>query len=194
MSLRKVVISNYEICIFKITKTLCMKHIFFLLFLFTCFVSKTFSQEFQVPENVILNTKEDYVNSEKDVINAAKWLETTQLGKEMDKRVRVNAFVLMWLTGSSTVTAEVNNFCTSLTDKNPHLLGVFLASYARYALENNYSKDKLKGTTAAIKGMINCYKLGGEAKKNKLLDKAIAADKSGTLEEWVKENIDKNNE
>ena len=171
-----------------------MKRIFFLLFLFTSFISKTHSQEFQVPENVTLNTKEDYVNSEKDVINAAKWLEATQLGKETDKRVKVNAFVLMWLTGSPTVTVELNKFCTDLTDRNPHLLGVFLASYARYALENNYSKDKLKGNTAAIKGMINCYNLGGDAKKNKLLDKAVAADKNGKLEDWVKENIDKNNE
>ena len=172
-----------------------MKRIVFLLFFFTSFgISKIDAQEFKVPENVTLNTKEDYINTEKDVINAAKWLEATQLGKEMDKRIQVNAFVLKWLTGSSTVTVEVNRFCTDLTDRNPHLLGVFLASFARYALENNYSKDKLKGNTAAIKGMINCYNLGGEAKKNKLLDKAVEADKNGKLEEWVKENLDKNNE
>lgn len=170
-----------------------MKHIFFLLLLVVAFgiASKTHAQEFQVPENVTLNTKEDYVTTEKDVISASKWLEATPLGKEMDKRVKVNAFVLMWLTGSSTVTVEVNKLSTDLTDKNPHLLGVFLASYARYALENNYSKDQLKGYTAGIKGMINCYKLGGEAKKNKLLDKAVAADKNGKLEEWVKENMNR---
>jgi hypothetical protein len=77
-----------------------------------------------------------------------------------------------------------------LLDKNPQFVGLFMASYGRYCLENNYSKDVLKATTAGIKSVINCYNLGGEVKKNKLLDKAIAADKEGKLEDWVKGNME----
>lgn len=153
------------------------------------FTTGVFAQEFQVPENVSFNTKEDYVRTEKDIIEAAKWLESTQMGKEMDKRVKANAFVLMWVTGSPTVTIEIGKLCTDLSEKNSHLLAVFLASYCRYVLENNYNNDILKANTAAIKSMINCYSLGGDVKKNKLIEKAIAADKDGKLEEWVKENM-----
>jgi len=161
----------------------------FLLITTCCFSFNTTAQDFDVPENVSLKTKDDFVKTEKDIINASKWLEATQLGKEMDKRTKVNAFVLMWISDSPTITVEISKLCTDLSDKNPHLLGVFLASYCRYVLENNYSKDKLKGYTAGIKGMVNCYNLGGDIKKNKLLEKAVAADKEGKLEEWVKENM-----
>ena len=66
---------------------------------------------------------------------------------------------------------------------------VFMANYGRYILANNYSKDKLKGYTAGIKSAINNYALGGDVKKNKLLSKAIDADKEGKLEEWVGEKM-----
>lgn len=53
---------------------------------------KSSGQEIIVP-NVELKTKEDFVKTEKNIITASHWLETTQLGKEMDKRTKINAFV-----------------------------------------------------------------------------------------------------
>ncbi len=168
-----------------------MKFILSLVFSFgsLIFTPGIVAQEFQAPENVSLNTKDDYIKTEKDIIEAARWLEATQIGQQMDKRVKVNAFVLMWVTGSPTVTIEISKLCTNLAEKNSHLLAVFLASYCRYVLENNYNNDKLKASIAAIKSMINCYSLGGDVKKNKLMEKAMAADKDSKLEEWVKENM-----
>lgn len=149
---------------------------------------KSSGQEIIVP-NVELKTKEDFVKTEKNIITASHWLETTQLGKEMDKRTKINAFVLMWASNSPTVTVEINKLCADLCDRNPHLLGVFLASYCRFVIENYYSTDMVKGYAAGIRGMINCYRLGGDVKKNRFMDKAIAADVDGTLEDWVRENM-----
>ena len=134
-------------------------------------------------------TKEEFVKSEPDFISAAKWLETTPLGTDNDKRKQMNAWVLAWLVNSPTVTVEVSGGLTKLFNKNNDLLGVFMAGYVRYCLENNYSKDKLKGTVAGVKSAINCYNLGGDIKKDKSLKNAIDADKNGTLEDWVKQVI-----
>jgi hypothetical protein len=155
------------------------------------FTSTLSAQEFEVPVNVTLIAKEDYMRYEQDIIKAAKWLEATPIGQEETKRVRVNAFVLEWITGSPSVTVVIQPIAGKLTEKNPHLLMVFMASYTRWALENNYSKDELKGYQFAVRSVINTYNLDGVIKKNRTLQKAAEAEKSGKLDEWVKENYNK---
>lgn len=146
------------------------------------------AQEFEVPDG-LPSTKEEIANAEKDVIAAAKWLETTAIGTNMDKRIKVNAWVLSWITNSPTVTIEVQSYVVKLFDKNPQLMLVWMAGYARYCLENSYSNDKLKCNTAGIKSVIACYNLGGDVKKEKALTKVIEKDKEGKLEEWVKDAL-----
>ena len=48
------------------------------------------AQDFEVPQD-LPSTKEEFIKSEKDVITAAKWLENTAVGTDMDKRIKVNA-------------------------------------------------------------------------------------------------------
>lgn len=163
----------------------------FLLCMATLFTTAAFAQDFEAPVDATLDTKEDYVKYEKDVIKAAKWLESTPILKDDPKRTLVNLFVLKWITGSPTVTVTMRPVALDLVDKNPQLLTVFMASYTRYVLENNYSKDDLKGYLAGIKSIINLYNLGGDIKKDKDLQKVIEADKAGTLEDWLKENYEK---
>lgn len=136
------------------------------------------------------STKEEFIKTEKDLINAAKWLENTPVGTQMDKRKRVNAYAIAWIINSPTVTVEVRSSILKLFDKNPQLNAVYLAGYARYCLENNYSKDQLKANMGGIKAVINCYNLGGDVKKDKTLTKVIEKDKEGKLEEWVQEAMD----
>ena len=73
---------------------------FLLLFFIVCNTHNSSGQDVIVP-NVELKTKEDFVKTEKNIVAASNWLETTQLGKEMDKRTKINAFVLMWSSNSA---------------------------------------------------------------------------------------------
>jgi len=150
------------------------------------FSSVVLAQDFQVPET-LPSTKDEFVKSEKDFIAAAKWLESTALGKENATRKKVNAWVIVWITNSPTVTETIYSGIIKPFDKNPELLGVFMAGYGRYILENNYDGDAFKGNLAGIKAAVNCVNLGGEIKKDKNLTKLLDADKEGKLEEWVKE-------
>lgn len=102
-------------------------------------------------------------------------------------RTKANAYIIAWLTNSPTVTIELRASIVKPLEKNNHLLSVYMAGYARYCLENNYSTDKLKCNTAGLKSAIKCYNLGGDVKKDKALSKLIDADKEGKLEDWVRE-------
>ncbi len=131
------------------------------------------------------STKEEFINSEKDLLTVVKWLENTVLGTETVNRKLLNAWTMAWLTNSPTVTISVGSSILKLFNKNPDLMMVYMGCYARYCLENNYSKDELKSNIAGIKAAIICYNLGGEAKKDKALAKVIEKDSEGKLEEWV---------
>lgn len=87
-----------------------------------------------------------------------------------------------WLSKSPTVSIQIDaDLLNKLFDNNGQLNMVFMANYGRYILENNYSKDKLKGYTAGIKSAINNYALGGDIKKNKFLSKLLMQTKK---ESW----------
>ena len=162
------------------------------LFLTSVFLLSTyflFAQTFVVPIDFSFKSKEDYAKYEKDIIDAAKWLEATPVGKEENTRQKASAFLMTWLTGSPTVTITLSKFELDLVQDNPQLLMMFMAGYAKYVLENSYSKDRLKATVAGVKSMINLYNLGGDFKKNKTLKKALEKDAEGKLEEWISEKV-----
>jgi hypothetical protein len=157
-------------------------------FLALCLNFASYAQhEFTVPEYK-LEANEDYAKFEQDIIKAANWLETTAVSKDMAKRKNVNVFVATWLAGSPNVRITFHPLVAKLSKKNHQLLGMFMAGYARYALENNYEKDEVKLYAAGIRSVINLYNLGGDVKSNTTLQQAIGAEKAGILENWVRLN------
>jgi hypothetical protein len=148
-------------------------------------------QDPQTPGDILFTTKEDYAKYEPDIIRGARWLESNPLGQQVEKRAEVSRFLLRWLTGSPTVSIELNPFVKDLTSKNPDFLIVFMAGYARWVLENQYSGDRIKAFTAGTKSVLNLFTLGGDVKNNKWILKAQEADSQAKLEDWVKENMDK---
>jgi hypothetical protein len=66
---------------------------------------------------------------------------------------------------------------------------LFLASWTRFSLENNYSKDQQKGYFEGFKSMINVYNKGVSIKKDKDLEGIIELYNKGELEAWIKNNI-----
>jgi hypothetical protein len=161
-----------------------MKQLLLFAFLFITIALRA-QQTDQLPP--LPSTKEEFVNTEKDFIVATKWLDNTAVGTNDDKRAKTNAWVTAWLINSPSVTIEIRSSILKIFDKNPQLNIVYMAAYGRYCLENNYSKDQLKCNTAGIRAAINCFKLGGDVKTNKHLNKAIDKEKEGMLEEWVNE-------
>lgn len=149
--------------------------IFTTLFLAAIFFSNiSFGQtQFDLPQNIELKTKQDYTKYETTFIDAAKWLEETDLDKEADKRQQINAFVLQWISGSPTINIEINEQLGKIYGKNAQLLGLFLASYAGNIIENKNSSNKFSATKAGLISIMKVYKKRIEITKSKEMDKII---------------------
>ncbi|MCX6238148.1 MAG: hypothetical protein NTY07_11440 [Bacteroidia bacterium] len=155
-----------------------------------CFNFKTSAQEFEVPKNYVLKVVQDYAKYEKDIIACVNWLENTPLNIYEQKRIEANTFFMKWLTGSPTVTINLNaDIVTKCTDKNPQLMMLFMAGWTRFSLENSYSKDQQKGYYEGFKTIINVYKKGISIKKDKDLEDIIELFNKGELENWIKNNV-----
>jgi hypothetical protein len=160
----------------------------FLLFFALLTAGRLFGQTFEVPANYSFGTKADYARYEPEVIRAANWLEATPLDQQAGKRKEVSAFLFKYLEGSPTVTIELHDFVLELNKKNPALLMVFMAGWAKHKLENPAQTDKLKLNTAGVQTVLKVYQLGGAA-KDKGLEKLTKLAGAGELEAWVKSKL-----
>ncbi len=132
-----------------------------------------------------LNVKEDYSKYETDIINAAKWLEETDLDKETDKRQRVNAFVVKWVSGSPTVTVSIDEPLMRIVGGNPALLSIYVASYSRSVLENKASPNGFLAVKAGLLSVVKVYKKGIGVTRNRQLDKLARMDQDSQIEDYI---------
>ena len=153
-------------------------------------VQKTaLSQDYIVPANYKLESREDYTKYEKDIIDAAKWLVATPFNEQQEKRKEVSTFVVKWINGSPTVNVEINPTIMDFEKKNPGMLVLYMASSAKYVLENNYSKDMRAKHKAAIHDMMGVYQKGKAIEKDKKMEKLIESDGKGKMDEWLEKNM-----
>ena len=161
----------------------CIKFIF-IVFAITFLTATSYSQTSN-PLETMPTTKEAFIKSEPQILKVIDWLENTPLNQETENRKPMNATLMEWITNSPTVTLELNLKVTPMSKKNPDLLMVFMGGWTKYALQNNYSKDQIKGTLAGIKSVIKLYKMGGGIKKDKDIEKLIDLDTKNELEAWI---------
>lgn len=162
---------------------------FFLLLCFFCISFFAKAQDYSIPANYKLGCSEDYAQYEKDIIQASKWLVQTPLNEQSQKRLDVSQFVFKWVNGSPTVNVEITPAIMDFEKKNPGMLIIFMASSARYVLENNYSTDVNAKHKAALHDMVTVYKTGKGIEKDKKMDKLVKADETGNLDGWMKTNL-----
>jgi hypothetical protein len=94
-----------------------------------------------------------------------------------------------WISGSPTVNVEITPIIMDFEKKNPGMLVIYMASSARFVLENKYSKDERGKYKTALMDMITVYKSGKGITKDKNMEKLIKSIDSGKLDEWIKENL-----
>ena len=166
-------------------KTFCL----LLVGLFFINAKNTYSQDFEVPKGYTLKAAADYALYEKNIINAAKWLTTTAFNDQPEKRRQVSVFVTEWVMGSPTVYISLHPVIMDFEKKNEGMLVVYMASCARYVLENNYSKDTAAKHRAALNDMILVYKAGAGIRKDKKMEKLIKSAADNKLDEWIEVNF-----
>lgn len=149
----------------------------------------TYGQDFQVPKDYKLKEKEDYKPYEPQILQAIDWALNTPLDKEVEKRQEAYAFILAWLSGSPDVTININFDVVNVSKTNQDLLFPFMMGWAKYALENNYSKDNLEGNIAGVKAVVKFYEDNKKLlKKDKAVEKYKKLIEDNKLEEELKKS------
>jgi hypothetical protein len=151
--------------------------------------SKLFAQQDNLL-STLPSSKEEFIQSEPAVINTANWLEQTPLDQKEERKIQ-QSLLIAWITNSPTVTIELNEKMVPFIKKNDVLLIMFMAGWTRYSLQNNYAKDPVQCNLAGIKTAMKVYKKGIAVKKDKEMEKLIALDDKGELEQWIKDTLPK---
>ena len=156
-----------------------------ILFLLISILTVQGQTTFEVPQNVELKSREDYAKYENAIIDAAKWLEETDLNKELDKRQKVNAFVMRWVEGSPTVNILITEKLIKICDKNSQVLGLYMASYSRYFLEHKGTATNLSAAKSGLLSIMTVYKKGISVTVSKEMDNLIEVTNENELDEYI---------
>lgn len=142
------------------------------------------AQNFEVPENVVLENASDYADYEDDVIQAVDWLMDTQLAEKTEKRKEVTLFFMLWITGAPDVTIEINTETADFGDCSECLM-IFMGEWTKYVLKTG-DNDLIKGNLTGLEGVITFYQKNEQTiGKNKYIKKLIKLQKKGKLEEHI---------
>jgi len=149
-------------------------------------VINSHAQTFEVPKDYKLESNEDYLKYEKDVIEAVNWILETPISENKPKRKEVNNFIMKWITGSPDVTIYLTSYVTPFIE-NPDLRMVYLGGLAKYSIESKYNKDETKKTIAGINDVIEFYENNKkELGENESVEEFIKLKNSGDLENTIK--------
>lgn len=150
----------------------------------------TFAQDFEVPQNPSLKTSEDYVAQEPTVMAAIDWLMKTPPGDQGEKRQDVDAFLLKWMTGTKTISMGIDSKILTFMDSSPDLLMIFMAGWAKYALETKDGDNQVTGNIHGLEAVIDYYtKFKQSSAKDKYVEKYIKMKADGSLTKFIEKNV-----
>ena len=166
-----------------------MRFALLLLFLSTFLFSKVaMAQEFNMPPDITKLSVEDCEKYRGDIINCIKWLQSSPVAKDKDKRHVADAFLLMWISHSKELNIELLPYLDKITDIDPELISLFMGGWALNVIEK-HNNDMLDGNYAGLKSILDYYNSNKGIAQNELMDKLLKREKAGKLKEWIQEQM-----
>ena len=150
-----------------------MKKLVLLLFVLTA--STSFAQIYKdLPNEVFLN-KEDYGNSEDQVLEVSKFILSNPIQKDNSDRINAMQYLLKWMEGTPDYTFTIGESVMNLTGGDLDLMGVYFAAVSETAIQNkNSGKTDEQTNEEAIKKFVTyAANKSNNVKPNKELKKAM---------------------
>ncbi len=155
-----------------------------------------FAQNFEVPKQIKLDTKDDYINLEQDVVKAVDWLIENPADKQFKKRIQMHFFIFKWVRKNPYFTFDTSNEIATFLDSTD-CIAIFMGGMAKYSIESKDYSNKCNKNYEGIKAVIEFYKRNIKFfKKNRYLrntkksiEEYIKLDDSNDLAEFIKNNI-----
>ena len=155
-----------------------------------------FAQEFQVPTNYKLETKEDYIEQENNVLAAINWLSNNPMNQENVKKWEsVYDFFWEWAGKVPYLTIGFGETAKPAFKGNAEIGIIYVGGYVKYALTTREFDNKDEQNIAGIEAIVNYYNTyRKELKKNSALEKFVELQKEGKLREYILKNERKKNQ
>jgi len=144
-------------------------------------------------EDSAQDIKDAYTQLEPQLLADIKWLNDTPIKTE-EKQIRDEKarFVLMWMSGSPTVSIQMDDRLITFLGADPAILMAYMMGWTQYAIENNYSDDTIQCSVAGITNAVSFYsKNKKNFKENKELEKYKNMIDGGTLTRHVADILTK---
>ena len=114
-----------------------MKKLFVLFILFTA--STSFAQIYKHLPNEVFLHKEDYGNSEDQVLEVSKFILSNPIVKDNSDRLNAMQYLLKWMEGTPDYTFSIGETVMGLTDGDLDLMGIYFAAACETAIQNKNS-------------------------------------------------------
>ncbi len=112
-----------------------------LFFLISFITIQGFGQNLSKLDKIPLKEDADYKKAEKAVLQCAKYIITNPIKKDDQKRKSAENFISKWMAGTPHFTFSIDYALPQIVGNNGDILGVYLAYYSKYTIENTDGDD-----------------------------------------------------
>ncbi len=162
-----------------------MKHLILLLFI----VVNTYAGAQSLPsfDLIKLEKPADYKAADPFVLQTANYLLSVPYMKENKDRISALQFMSKWMNGTNDYSFAFGETERKMFSDNNDLFGVYMASLAKFTLENKVAaKDSKVAKLNALTMMLNyCEQKSNNIKYSKQLKKMSEAKAKGQLDQYL---------
>lgn len=135
----------------------------------------------EIPDEFVLESEDDYRHYEALAKKGMAWLLDTPVDEFTDERNEVNAFVLLWLSGSPYVNLDISSDVMPFLESHPDLIYPFMHGMALYKINHGKCEDAIQLHAEGLRGVAKVLGNTKSIKKNRELRDLVKANKKGRL-------------
>lgn len=139
-----------------------------------------------VPEELVLNEAADYAEHKALVKKSLSWLVKTPMDECVEAREELNAFVILWLSGSPELLVDVKTSCMPFIADNEDLFFTFLHGVALYQINHRQETDPVVLHAQGLKSVAFQVR-ETKCPKTPELKAILKADRKNKLKEYATE-------
>jgi len=156
-----------------------------LICVFAFVVCNVFAQSLPQFDQVKLQKTKDYKLAEPTVVQTADFIIATPIDKNTDTKTIAAQFLMKWMDGTPDFTFTLDENSTRYFLQNNELMMVYVASMAKYAIQNHARNTKTI-TINAIKSLLAYINdPANNVKKTDELKELSQANDNGKLESFL---------
>lgn len=163
---------------------------FFFILAFIVYPFLSWSQP-DLPEEFVLDTPEDYPQYQELVIESLQWLLRTPLEEAVNLRAKHNAFDLIWLSGSPSVSIDINSKAMPFMENHEELFYTFMHGMAMYQLKHPDAEvNEIKLHSYGLKAVAEMVLKSYDIDMDPTLRKIIKAYRKKKIKEYSKKLLE----